>query len=377
MTIRNAWGLVFTFVVLAALVFAGAAWFLNVQQAKPSSTLSAESPSAILMRTSQDFQTARDYQKKSDYVTARSYYEKALPAATTPAQEAQIKFNIAAMTELDGDYVKAIQLFKEIAANKSYSALFRATAIQELGLIRYGFYDARVNGVDIPGETFKGEPYASFKTDDLNRSYRNLFEYAAGIYPLGPSEAYIALLYSVDLLNSKATTTPDGIAMLARINASAAAAEKDVQRVKNDPVAAARIPDILVHEGLALTNLAVLGATSPQRVEAIFKDALQFATITGMMSGNFAPYHYASFLSRYYGIQRSKNVRSLLTVYRQSNAANIYKTVSSFFQDVRTDPAITGERKNVVTLGRMDPDFRAYLISLGWHETDFPSPKIQ
>jgi len=328
-------------------------------------------PSVALQRINSDFALAMQYQRERKYDLALQSYKKALLSAEDSIQEAQIQYRIALVTELRGNYVEAIRLFKSIAADPSNYELVRAYSVQEIGRMYYTYYDDR-SGSQIPTETFKDTPYNSFKEEsgDMNLAYRKLFEYAASMYPLGVSEARIAHWYSTELLK-QATTTTQSISYVSIVRENIRKAEADIQRTIDDPPAAALIPETYMRIGLTLANLASVGAASFEEAEQRLQQALQYTSVLGTVPGNFQAYSYAAFLASTHGKTRAADIQNILSPFSTSRASEIMPIVVNFYRAARTDPTLVEQRKQLVLLGQIDTDFKTYLVSLGWHESDF------
>lgn len=363
-------------VVLALLVIAGGTWWylsMRVPVAPTSTSSRDNSPAAVLTNQNQDYLLAKNYQKQGKYDLALQYYQKALVGTQDPLQRAQLLYNVAYATELSGKYADAIAQYKAIAADTSNFPIARAASIQEIGLMYFMYYtnDAQQT---ILAETFKDPPYDSFKkTGGLNFAYTKLFEYAASIYPLAGSEVRIAYGSANELTDTLhgATTTSQGKAYLALIERSLRATDADLQRMSNVSAERNLIPEILVREGTTLDNLVSLGAADLQQVEPYFQKGAQYAASIGNRPGSFIELNYALFLTERYGDARSTDIINLLAPFKAGNEAKIYSTVIDFLKTVRTNSSLTKRKALLVKASQIDPNFKQYLISLGWKATDF------
>lgn len=357
--------------ILAALIFLASFGPLKKLFGADDTYSRTNTPNVALQRINSDFAAAMQYQRERKYDLALQSYQKALSSAEDSVQEAQIKYRIALVTELQGNYAEAIRLFKAIAADPSNYEFVRAYSVQEIGRMYYTYYDDR-SGSQIPTETFKDPPYSSFKegSGDMNLAYRKLFEYAASIYPLGVSEARIAHWYSTELLK-EATTTTQGISYVSIIQESIRKAEADIQRTIDDPPAATLIPETYMRIGLTLANLASVGAAGFEEAEQRLQQALQYTSVLGISPGNFQAYNYATFLASTYGAARATDIQKILSAFSISRSAEIQPIVVNFYRAANTDPTLEEQKKRLALLGKIDPNFKTYLVSLGWHESDF------
>lgn len=348
---------------------------LKVSRAK---TLHVYTPSnterAVLKRINQDFNTAEVFRFQNDYSQALNFYKKALPQAKDLSQEAQIKYDIALMTELGGRYAEAIQLYKEIINTNAYYPIIRASAVQSIAGMHYSYYDAYDLVVK---ETFKDLPFRNFykneSTSELNISYRKLYEYGLSIYPLSLSAARVAGFYQQHVFTvlKGSTTTPDGMADVSLALENLNLAQKDIVRISNDPVESLVLPQIYIRLGLIYGALDEMGVVHSGVTEEYFQKGMQLATVHNAKPGSFNAYLYASYLVRTYGAKRSDDIKKLLAPFKKENSSNISPGVNEFFTSTLTNKDLTRERGSLKLLGQLDPDFKTYLLTRGWRQIDF------
>jgi len=370
-------------IALAFVVVGSGAWYayLRISEtpeesstaALPSAYSSKKTATMVLTLNNQNYALAKVYQRDKKYDLALEYYQKALAEAEDRSQEAQVRYNIASMKERLGRYEEAISEFKTIAADPDNFSIVRAYSVQEIGLMHYTYYsgDSRER---IVTETFKDAPYSSFKKDDgLNMAYVRLFEHAVSIYPGAISESRIAFGYTRELMDTLrgATTTPQGGSYVSSALQSIQAANVDLQRMKDLPTEVQLVPGVLTRMGVTLGFLASLGAADPDQAELYLNRGLQHAAALGNQLGSFEAYNYAAFLVMQYGDVRAADVKSLLEPFRVGNEVAIFDPVPAFYRMARTDQTLTIEKRNLITMGRLDSDFKSYLISLGWKTSDF------
>ncbi len=334
------------------------------------------SPTEVLKKENPDFNKANFYRKQGKYSEALTSYKTALGGATDSVQEAQIKFNIGLMLEFSGQYVPAIQMFKEVAANPAYTNIIKAYSVQEMGRMYHTYYGSTKIITD---EIFKDAPYKDFMVGDEKLAYRKLFEYASSFYPIALTESFIANSYSGELFYTLkgASTTPEGKTAIASASLALLKANQYMEQVKNDPTEAALFGEIYSREALVVGQLAasnVPGYTNEQ-AEALHKKALSYAGVNNVLPGNFFVFKYALFLVMNFGQERAGDLQKLLAVFSVANSAQIDKNVVYFYKIARTNPVLTTSKEALVRMGTIDPAFKAYLLTLGWVETDFVRAK--
>lgn len=359
--------------ILALLVITVGIWFFYFKVPARMTYSTNNTPTAVLATRNQDYATAIAYEKEGKYDQALSSYQNALIAAQDQIQTTQIRLKIALMTEKTGNYKDAIVLFKAIAGDATNYAIARAYAVQEIGLMNVYISDTETKKI-VSTETFKDAPYDSFKKDvDLNMAYTKLFEYASSFYPLGYSEARVAFGYAGELLSTLkgATTTPKGIAYISIINTSLQAATADLQRMKAIPGEAVLVPETLVRQGNTVNRLSSVRVLDPKMAESYFKAGVAYDVTLGNKPGSFNAFNYATYLVTQFGTTRSGDIKTLLLPFRVGNEAQIYSNIETFLRSARTDTTLVKNKKQILSMGRMDPGFKTYLISLGWKVSDF------
>lgn len=359
--------------ILALLVIATGVWFVYFKVPSRMTYSTSNTPTAVLTTLNENYATAVAYEKAQKYDLALLSYGKALVGAVDRVQTTQIRLKIALMTEKVGNYKEAIAKFKTIAADTTNYAIARAYAVQEIGLMNV--YFAEKNARDtISTETFKDAPYDSFKKEgDLNMTYTKLFEYASSFYPLGYSEARVAFGYAGELLTTLkgATTTPKGIAYISIVTTSLQSATADLQRMKAIPGEAILVPETLVRQGNTVSRLSSVGVLDPKMAESYFKAGVAYDVTLGNKPGSFNAFNYATYLVTQFGTARSGDIKTLLLPFRVGNDVQIYSNIAAFLRSARTDTTLVKNKKQILSMGHMDSDFKTYLISLGWKASDF------
>ncbi len=359
--------------VLALITIAVGTWFFYFRTPAPVSYSASNTPTAVLQAKNQDFINADSYRKVGEYNLALQSYKKALIGAQDQTQAAQIRVLIAVMNEQLGNYKDAIAEFKSIAADPSNYANSRAHSVQEIGLMYYLNIDTAASST-IFAETFKDAPYDSFqKGNSENMAYIKLFEYALSLYPSGPSAARVAYGYANEITQTLhgATTTPEGMAYLTLIKQNLQIANAGIERMKTIPEESTLVAETFAREGATVALLLSVGAGDPKEAELYFQSGAAYNTSLGNKPGSFNVFNYAAFLADYYGVARSSDIKKLLLPFRVGNDAQIYPNVVSFCRAVRTDTSLVKYKKQIIKMGRIDSDFKTYLISLGWKASDF------
>jgi len=358
--------------ILALITIAIGAWFFYFKTPAPVQYSVANTPTAVLATQNADYATAIAYEEAGKYDLALLSYQKALSVAKDQTQAAQIRIKMAIMAEWLGKYADAIAQLKAIAADTDNYPIARAYAVQEIGFMNV--YTINEAHQTVLAETFKDAPYDSFKNNtNLNLVYTKLFEYAASIYPLGYSEAYVAYGYAGEIVNTlrRATTTPQAMAYISLIKQSLQAADADVQRMKVVPGEAVHLPETLVWQGVALSRLASVGAADSRQAEPYFKEGVDYGATLGNRPGDFNAFNYAAFLTYHYGKARSADIKTLLLPFRAGNESQIYSQIVSFYKNARTDTVLVNDKNQIIAMAKIDSDFKTYLISLGWEASDF------
>ena len=375
--------------VVSVLLLVGAiafgAWWVMVGSRGAQIPYSSElTPYAVLTQKNMAFVEAEQLVRGGDYSGARAKYIEALRYAQDSVQKSQIQYKMAATSEYLGDYVGAIRELKEIVADPSANDVFRSYAVMRMGSIFY-VYGYGQNLDPIVVETFKGEPYASFRKDgDIYLAYRRLYEYSSSFFPAALSEMRIADWYANDIRSRAASSTyeelrPELDIVLKKI----ANAAKDAKRIEKDPNEIGLLPDIYMRQGEIIAKLAFLARAAGEPVltqakelgitfeiaESSYERALLLRTTQGAEKGldGMERFMYASFLQRYFP-ERERDIREIIAPFYKTN---VYKTAPvSIFLRAQSN-ADTWMNKSLVGMAAIDPQFKGFLFSMGWTETDF------
>ena len=375
---QTARGVVIAALVIAALAVAGVGAYLLYPR-QPESRYADVTVNTVLKQENHDFITGLSYLKVKDFDKALSSFEAAFTHASDAWQEGLISYYIGFAKEQLGRYTDAIEAYKTIATNTDYYPIIRAYAAQQIGVMYHLYWDAKPV---IAVATFTGDPFASFKQEGdyeehegYDASYMRLFEYAASIYPLALSESYVASLYALDLrLRLKgATTTAEGRVAVQRAEAALQATDADLARLARNPDEAVFISGVYVREALAKGYLILSGVPgyTNEEVNSLYLKALDAAASTGQPPGNFIAWLYGNFLERTYGKLRIADIEKVLAPFSVNNTENISPLIPPYFKSLATNPAYGHHKSAVVRAAALVPTFKAYLVSLGWHASDF------
>ena len=318
------------------------------------------------LMSEQDFGKAESFRNASDPRQALLAYKDALPKTRTHEEEGQIKLLIAISTEQSGEYMAAIPLYKEVAANTVYPERIRANAVQYMGLMQSFYGDPKITE-----EIFKDAPYTSLKAIHDPVSYRHLFEYASSLYPLALSELRIADWYATAVLiqggvlpNTKKTITDEElVSYKLQATTHLANADKEIDRMRGDPLDDSNLPLALMRKAIALGKME-RAKVFTNVAEQAFGIAQKEYEDRGWTSG-FLYYNFALYLNQTSGAKRTDLiVRTLSGIY----AGQRDEYAISFLTNERTN--VTGSKADIVSLAKVDPKFKDFLISLGWKTTD-------
>ncbi len=352
-----------TAIIIAALMLAGFWFYLGGFKTK-NHAVSGASTYDTLMTSNGAFAKASAAYQSGDYSGAAALYRQALAVADNPTQEGQISIKLAQTLENAGDLNGAIDLYQSISQNQNFPSITRAYAVEDLGLL----YDQFGNSV--VQRTFSVPPFSDMVASSTSTSYKNLYQYSVNFFPLANAEVHIANYYATLLVRAKrGAITLDGstIKLFNRLTAARLAdADKDIARMQNDPNEAAGLPDVLKRVADVIGKRAEVGAVATSTAEVAYQKAMSEYAALGPGQDGFMRYFYAAYRSalKY----PASDVQSIL--------APIY--TSAVYHGTPAETFFTNEKHNVINqktvlqrLASYDPNFKKYLMSLGWTESDF------
>lgn len=356
--------------IALAAVLGGALYWYWTSLRSQTETPSSQTVFSELVSGNGAFADATRLYNSGDYTGAAQKYQEALAAARNEAEAGQIAYKMALTKEQQGDYVGAIQGMKDIAANSQFTPIVKAYAVQRIGIIynTYGY-----GRPEIVAETFTGDPYQSFSTpNDPELSYRKLFEYASSFYPLAIAESRIGDWYANALVKEYDAGKPPAALSeyIESIRSHVDKAEADIERVRSDPNAAGDIPPVFTRLGEIKGKLAYTGNGTLAEAESSFQTAMQLGALGKPGNDGYTRFQYASFLERYYGSERADDMRAILAPL---SASEVYKgtAVMNFLASQRNTQ--TWMHRSLVEMAKVDAEFKALLVRLGWQAADFSS----
>ncbi|MDO8481971.1 MAG: hypothetical protein Q7S75_02730 [bacterium] len=350
----------------------GAAYFYLVKSSNQPPLLAIQT----LRSENKNYREADVLFSSRQYSQAIVKYTEALQGVDSLSQEILIKFKIAEATRYIGDYLKAIDLFKDIIDNPRYTSddqeikQGKASAVVSLTAIFYQTQDKKVTE-----KIFSGRPYEDFITkedaDNIDNAYRRLFEYASSLSspPNLLSEARIAAWYALQIYDLKKKKTINDAEKQkvqeydAIVKSKLAYIRENSSDVRNYYEGSREkvLPLLLRSEGIIVGALTIGGDTSLGDPEKIFQEAL--ALPQPEWDRAVTEESYAIFLAGYYGDKRKDDIDFLLASF-YSPPTGTELSLQTLLLNEKTNP--TRGRENFLLLASADPKFKDLLISLGW-----------
>ena len=363
--------------LLGAVVFVGTQYIIPNLVDRQGEEGASASPEAVFLQSQYEtaanahdrlksgnaaYAQANQLRLAGEYADAAKAYRAALVGVTDIAENAEIKFWLAYSDAASGNYVDAVVTYKELAAaSTTLSRVTRAHAVQNLGHMYYRFGDSAITR-----EIFKSYPYKRFYDEKrISRSYRNLFDYAASLYPLALSEMFSADWYANHLL-AGTTTRPEFKTI---IREKLELADKNLASVRNDPTQRHTFLNALEKRAVVLGKMKRIGDNSFADPEAAFKELLGYYETYRLRGDGTARLQYAYYLSNMYGKERAPDIQGVLAPIVEDPKAHGIST-ETILRDGRFYRR--GDVKaNLVLAASIDPSFKSLLVSLGWTEKDF------
>jgi len=316
------------------------------------------------MLNNSDYATAYTSAKNATSSQLRiELYTQALAQAQTPSEEGDIKNKLATEYSISGDYMRALDISKDVATNTSYPAIERAYAIQFMADLFYLYHDPQITE-----QIFSAEPFKSLQVQgDTETSYRHLYEYASSFFPLPISEARIADFYADDLMTLYYASSTDETEMAQdRVAISQHLANFDrISSQANSVFNTQFQTGAYLRYAIVIGKLARVGDKTGAEAEAAFQEASRMSILITGADDPFIYYHYADFLTHMYPYQRVTDIETMLAKIYNGNYGP-QTPIVSFLKNERMN--VTGVKSNVARLARIDPQFKAYLETLGWQE---------
>lgn len=371
MATRNYIFIAASVVVIAAIAVGAWFSFVHIRNQQPS-------PYTKLLQTNTDFTKAQLAFNNGRFTESIDLYKQALSNTTDTDQRLAIYYYLAAAENIAGQHAEAIQLLKQVVAAKSISNEIRAYAAQYMGIMSVNLSNTAAHNL-IMGEIFKDSPYKEMLVQGNDAlSSRHLFEYASSLYPLGVSEANIANWYIGNIIANKiSTTTEPGLSNIKLIERKLANVDADIKRTTG-MTGEALIPQAYARKAEAVDALSQVGAASKEQALKAYADALQSYVDYGSLTADdwFLRFRYSNFLARVYGQSRQKDIHAIVApLYTDPAYVSLSKPFFTTLSGVRlTQTPTTAIESNALRaqrIGRIDSDFKNFLISVGWSKNKF------
>jgi hypothetical protein len=364
-------------VVVGGLFFAWRFFTLRAMQANQNSPVSTSvavqnlyedtaAANTLLVATNPAYAQGNQLMSSGQYTAAAQQYRAAVSQTTdlSLTEQATSQFALASADAAAGNYTEAVATYENIAASTTtLSNLARAYAVQYLGLIYYSSSDPAV-----AAEIFNDPSYAPlFVSGDERLSLRNLFDYAASIYPLASSELYSADWYVDNLPAATSTQTQ----YLNTISQKLALASQDIAYLRAAPLQSYisyALVNALDTQAVVLGKLQILGQTRFADPDQAFMDLMSTYATFHLQYDGMARLHYAIYLSDRYGSSRAQDIKNLLAPI-ETNPSSTSLYIVAFLKNEQANR--WGEKADLVALSTLDPNFKTLLTSLGWSAADF------
>ncbi|MBY0293949.1 hypothetical protein K2Q08_01295 [Patescibacteria group bacterium] len=311
------------------------------------------------------------------YTQAITLYKQTLGGITDTNQKLAIYYYLATAQNITGQHIEAVQLLKQVAAASTLSKETRAYALQYMGIMTLNLSNPAAHDA-IMAEVFKDSPYMEMRVqNDDTLSSRHLFEYASSYYPLGISEGNIANWYVTDiLLNKISTTTEPGLSTVKLIQQKLANIDADIARTAGT-ARGSLIPQIYARKAEVVEGLSQAGATSKGDALQTYNVALKSYSQYNAFLGNdwFLRFRYANFLAYAYGQSRKNDIANVIApLYNDPAYTSLtkpfFKTLGGALTQTPTT-VLEGNALRARRIGRIDSNFKDFLISVGWQKNSF------
>ncbi len=296
-------------------------------------------------------------------------YQTALQATHDDKQRLKITLILARAMVQTGDYAHAIPLLKQVITMSTdpVTARGRATAAEEIA----DLYSQRDTA--ITNAIFSDQPFTALLVEgDAGLTLRQLHEYAVSIYPIATAELRVAKWYSAQLPNAGKKSVTINAAQVdqhvATIHSLLGTADYDINFMQADGTMGHDFRTAILLRAGILGDLNRFGDTSIENAEAQFLRAIDAFTKTGPGQDGIARYYYALFLAQTYGAEKKAQIQTILAPLSTSEYA-----ASPVITILKNARAVASYRKFPKLIATIDPDFKAYLMSLGWTPEDFSS----
>lgn len=302
--------------------------------------------------------------REGRYEDAIAQFTIALETVTDPQLRVAVQSMLAVANMRAQHQIEAIKVLQEIAATDiPQTSRARAFAIQQMGHLFYT-YGSRA---DIREALFGEAPYAAlYVEDNAAQTLVNIFEYSIQYYDLAAS------LYELVDLNAgmlvAAGKTVGSEATMNKIQDYLVRAEPDVAYMRSHPTLYLQLQEALALKAYGLGKLAEAGYVGESDAFQAFDDSLEAYQGAPGGAGGSVRYYYAAQLARMHGeAQKDKIISVLSPLY----TSEIYRGAQIEHTLRRKDFANRWQDHNLKLLIDIDPQFKAYLSSIGWTTADF------
>lgn len=347
------------------IILGGGAWWY-LQSKSSSSLTTAQDVFKNTYEQNTDFASGTQLMNANKYAESIPYFERALVSAQNDDEKTLAGFYLAAAYRGTGKYAAAINTLQNVANTWNQARGVQALAVEEMATIF-----ANHIGTSTKNALFDETLYKSFIASSTNATIRRVYLYAASLYPLPLSNYAIARTYANSIIGLKDSTAADKEAtaaeLMQRLKSAVAAGDAGTTAEIQRFTYPAYQSQALLERAVVLDKLQELGDTSLGDAGEAYQKAIDSYVSTGASDAT-ARLKYASYLARVYGAQRSADIATLLApLYQGARGDQGFDYVFS-----RYGESEDGRRRaNLVELGKIDPGFKTYLISLGWSEADF------
>lgn len=301
-----------------------------------------------------------------DYANAKKFFESSLDAVENEIQEAYVRYYIAVVTGLGGDYQDSIRRLKYIAENQNYSDSQRAYAISFMGEL----YFRSGQNETLTDLIFNSSPYDKFlDKDDIYNSYTKLFEYAVSFYPV-PEAIYhttLAKFYEVAPIISKdyqtsAEKTRVG-AFWEDLNRALISIEDQLVFLQRVKASQTSVSESYLQKANILSMATILGKDRTSEAEDSFSKALTMSSFAPEQKLKVS-YYYALFLAQRYGLDRLEDIKKHLSLFDTPE----YQ-IGVFYDFLLSDAARKNQRVriSVKILVSKDTDFGKLIKVSEWN----------
>lgn len=328
-----------------------------------------------LNKENESYSQAYAAEGNGDYADAIDKYQAALKSTSNTEEQFAIHLRLA------GSYIQAtrdedaVTTLQRLAQDTTYTPQMRAYAVYVMGSLYSGPTDDRLMQA-----IFSVAPYNSFfVTGNPLLSYRHLFEYSTQIAPNAYSDTQIAYWYAARAraaYQNPHTYASSTAEYLATAHSWLSKADTDPSW-DNTPFAST--PDrlfLMMRRAMTFARLEWAGDMTAPDPEPVFKQLVVQASIYPRTSLEaYSRLQYAYYLYQESGAKRAADIAAVLAPL-YADGRNIHNDTSAraFLASSATNMNL-GNRDLIVGIAKLDPDFKQYLVSLGWQEKDFTVSK--